>query len=151
MCMQSYSSLQVENHQPNDVMEYGGSPKTEFQRYIRLGRKGKRPSELYWLSFSMNFRRTIFFSWSFATIAASSLCFILSDMLDWSFGEEAGPDEGKLLDHQPLRLNNDDYERVQQIPVKKVGGLIAVVPSLVVSPPETIITLSYDREPTSVT
>jgi DNA (cytosine-5)-methyltransferase 1 len=48
-----------------------------------------------------------------ATTAASSLCFILSDMLDWSFGEEAGPDEGKLLDHQPLRLNNDDYERVQ--------------------------------------
>ena len=85
-----------------------------------------------------------------ATTAASSLCFILSDMLDWSFGEEAGPDEGKLLDHQPLRLNNDDYERVQQIPVKKVGGLIAVVPSFVVSP-ETIITLSYDREPTSVT
>ncbi|XP_066345029.1 DNA (cytosine-5)-methyltransferase 2-like [Miscanthus floridulus] len=40
-------------------------------------------------------------------------------MLDWSFGEEAGPDEGKLLDHQPLRLNNDDYERVQQISVKK--------------------------------
>ena len=61
MCMQSYSSLQVENHQPNDVMEYGGSPKTEFQRYIRLGRKGKRPSELYWLSLSMNFRRTTFF------------------------------------------------------------------------------------------
>lgn len=71
---------EVENHQPNDVMEYGGSPKTEFQRYIRLGRK---------------------------------------DMLDWSFGGEAGPDEGKLLDHQPLRLNSDDYERVQQIPVKK--------------------------------
>jgi len=70
----------VQNHQPNDVMEYGGSPKTEFQRYIRLSRK---------------------------------------DMLDWSFGEGAGPDEGKLLDHQPLRLNNDDYERVQQIPVKK--------------------------------
>ncbi|KAG2538922.1 hypothetical protein PVAP13_9NG370900 [Panicum virgatum] len=41
------------------------------------------------------------------------------DMLDWSFGEETGPDEGKLLDHQPLRLNDDDYARVQQIPVKK--------------------------------
>jgi hypothetical protein len=67
-------------------------------------------------------------------------------MLDWSFGEEAGPDEGKLL-----LLNNNDYERVQQIPVKKVGGLIAVVSSFVVSPSETIITLSYDRKPTSVT
>ncbi|AQK46089.1 DNA methyl transferase2 [Zea mays] len=74
------NAFSVQNHQPNDVMEYGGSPKTEFQRYIRLSRK---------------------------------------DMLDWSFGEGAGPDEGKLLDHQPLRLNNDDYERVQQIPVKK--------------------------------
>ncbi|CAL4940942.1 unnamed protein product [Urochloa decumbens] len=72
--------LQVENYQPRDVMEYSSPPKTEFERYIRLGRKG---------------------------------------MLDWSFGEEAGPDEGKLLDHQPLRLNNDDYERVKQIPVKK--------------------------------
>ncbi|XP_062200415.1 DNA (cytosine-5)-methyltransferase 3-like [Phragmites australis] len=70
----------VENHQPNDIMEYSASPKTEFQRYIRLSRKG---------------------------------------MLDYSFGGEAGPDEGKLLDHQPLRLNNDDYQRVQQIPVKK--------------------------------
>nr|AGT16212.1 methyltransferase [Saccharum hybrid cultivar R570] len=78
----------VENHQPNDVMEYGGSPKTGFQRYIRLGRK---------------------------------------DMLDWSFGGEAGPNEGKLLDHQPLRLNSDDYERVQQIPVKKVFGANNVV------------------------
>ncbi|CAO2145112.1 unnamed protein product [Urochloa humidicola] len=71
---------QVENCQSRDVMEYSSPPKTEFQRYIRLGRK---------------------------------------DMLDWSFGEEAGPDVGKLLDHQPLRLNNDDYERVQQILVKK--------------------------------
>ncbi|CAN6311686.1 unnamed protein product [Urochloa humidicola] len=71
---------QVENYQPHDVMDYSSTPKTEFQRYIRLSRK---------------------------------------DMLDWSFGEEAGPDEGKLLDHQPLRLNNDDYERVQQIPFKK--------------------------------
>ncbi|TVU00580.1 hypothetical protein EJB05_53991 [Eragrostis curvula] len=41
------------------------------------------------------------------------------DMLDYSFGGEAGPDVGKLLDHQPLRLNNDDHQRVQQIPIKK--------------------------------
>jgi hypothetical protein len=50
-----------------------------------------------------------------------------SDMLDYSFGGEAGPDEGKLLDHQPLRLNNDDHQRVQQIPIKKVGGFRALV------------------------
>ncbi|KAL6906277.1 hypothetical protein ACP4OV_003878 [Aristida adscensionis] len=70
----------VGNSQPNEVMEYGAVPKTDFQRYIRLSRK---------------------------------------DMLDWSYGEETGPNEGKLLDHQPLKLNKDDYERVQQIPVKK--------------------------------
>ncbi|KAJ1295811.1 hypothetical protein BS78_01G251500 [Paspalum vaginatum] len=71
---------QVENYQPHDVMEYSCPPKTDFQRYIRLGRQ---------------------------------------DILDWSFGGEAGPEEGKLLDHQPLRLNDDDYERVKCIPVKK--------------------------------
>ncbi|KAF7111935.1 hypothetical protein CFC21_111899 [Triticum aestivum] len=27
---------EVQNHQPNDVMEYDSDPKTEFQRYIRL-------------------------------------------------------------------------------------------------------------------
>lgn len=42
-------------------------------------------------------------------------------MLDYSFGDDTCPEEGKLLDHQPLRLNQDDYDRVQQIPIKKVG------------------------------
>lgn len=40
------------------------------------------------------------------------------DMKDYNVGHVAS-DEGKLFDHQPLRLNDDDYERVQQIPVKK--------------------------------
>ncbi|XP_040384096.1 DNA (cytosine-5)-methyltransferase CMT3-like [Oryza brachyantha] len=71
---------EVNNNQPNEVMEYGSSPKTEFQRYIRLSRR---------------------------------------EMLDNSFEGNAGPDVGMLLDHQPLKLNNDDHERVQQIPVKK--------------------------------
>uniref|UniRef100_A0A453TBI0 DNA (cytosine-5-)-methyltransferase n=2 Tax=Aegilops tauschii subsp. strangulata TaxID=200361 RepID=A0A453TBI0_AEGTS len=31
----------------------------------------------------------------------------------------ATPKKGQLFDHQPLQLNNDDYERVQQIPEKK--------------------------------
>jgi hypothetical protein len=56
-----------------------------------------------------------------ANILRPILCTECSDMLDHSFGGEAGPDEGKLLDHQPLRLNNDDHQRVQQIPIKKVG------------------------------
>ncbi|CAM0911395.1 unnamed protein product [Alopecurus aequalis] len=41
------------------------------------------------------------------------------DMLDYSFGDNTCPEEGKLLDHQPLRLNQDDLERVLQIPLKK--------------------------------
>ncbi|KAF0929707.1 hypothetical protein E2562_023054 [Oryza meyeriana var. granulata] len=71
---------EVNNNQPNEVMEYGSKPKTEFQRYIRLSRR---------------------------------------EMLDNSFEGTAGPDVGMLLDHQPLKLNEDDYERVQQIPIKK--------------------------------
>ncbi|XP_047043493.1 DNA (cytosine-5)-methyltransferase 1-like [Lolium rigidum] len=41
------------------------------------------------------------------------------EMLDFSFGDQAGPGEGKLLDHRPLKLNTDDYERVKKIPFKK--------------------------------
>lgn len=48
-------------------------------------------------------------------------------MLDYSFGDDTCPEEGKLLDHQPLRLNQDDYDRVQQIPIKKVGDWIVSV------------------------
>ncbi|KAJ3696763.1 hypothetical protein LUZ61_000468 [Rhynchospora tenuis] len=39
------------------------------------------------------------------------------EMLDKSFGDE--DQEQKLLDHQPLRLNPDDYARVCKIPKKK--------------------------------
>jgi DNA (cytosine-5)-methyltransferase 1 len=42
-------------------------------------------------------------------------------MLDYSYGDQAGPGEGKLLDHRPLWLNKNDYERVMRIPYKKVG------------------------------
>ncbi|KAM0917706.1 hypothetical protein ACQ4PT_009169 [Festuca glaucescens] len=41
------------------------------------------------------------------------------EMLDFSFGDQAGPGEGKLLDHRPLKLNTDDYEWVKKIPYKK--------------------------------
>ncbi|KAM0829249.1 hypothetical protein ACQ4PT_066994 [Festuca glaucescens] len=40
-------------------------------------------------------------------------------MMDYSLGDIAPPGEGKLFDHQPLIVNNDDYERVQHIPVEK--------------------------------
>jgi hypothetical protein len=41
-------------------------------------------------------------------------------MLDYSCNDGSFPEEGKLLDHQPLEQNEDDHERVLQIPVKKV-------------------------------
>jgi DNA (cytosine-5)-methyltransferase 1 len=41
-------------------------------------------------------------------------------MKDYSHGD-ATPKEGQLFDHQPLQLNRDDYERVQQIPIKKAS------------------------------
>ncbi|KAF8718335.1 hypothetical protein HU200_025314 [Digitaria exilis] len=40
-------------------------------------------------------------------------------MMDYSFDGEADSGESKLFDHQPLRLNDDDYERVRQIPLEK--------------------------------
>nr|XP_051205329.1 DNA (cytosine-5)-methyltransferase CMT1-like [Lolium perenne] len=41
-----------------------------------------------------------------------------NDMRDDSLGD-APPKECQLFDHQPLQLNKDDYDRVQQIPQKK--------------------------------
>uniref|UniRef100_A0A453MQU2 DNA (cytosine-5-)-methyltransferase n=1 Tax=Aegilops tauschii subsp. strangulata TaxID=200361 RepID=A0A453MQU2_AEGTS len=41
------------------------------------------------------------------------------EMLDYSFGDKTGPGEGTLMDHCPLRLNKDDYERVKRIPFEK--------------------------------
>ncbi|KAM0825172.1 hypothetical protein ACQ4PT_069745 [Festuca glaucescens] len=48
------------------------------------------------------------------------------EMLDCSFGDIAGPGEGKLLDHRPLKLNKDDFERVKQIPYKKGANFRAL-------------------------
>ena len=41
-------------------------------------------------------------------------------MEDNTFGD-AAPKNGQLFDHRPLKLNNDDYERVRQIPFKKAS------------------------------
>ena len=43
-------------------------------------------------------------------------------MLDHSFGDV--DQESKLLDHQPLKLNEDDYTRVCKIPKRKVHVLV---------------------------
>jgi hypothetical protein len=40
---------------------------------------------------------------------------IVRDMVYYSYGEKVCPKEGKLLDHQPLRLNKDDFARVKII------------------------------------
>jgi hypothetical protein len=38
----------------------------------------------------------------------------------YSFDDKIGPEEWKLLDHRPLKLNKDDYERVKKIPYKSI-------------------------------
>ena len=45
----------------------------------------------------------------------------VADMLDDSFEGDSScrEEEGKLLDHQPLKLNQDDHQRVLQIPIEK--------------------------------
>jgi hypothetical protein len=55
-----------------------------------------------------------------SSIPVLSLVLVAPDMLDYSCNDGSFPEEGKLLDHQPLELNEDDHERVLQIPVKKV-------------------------------
>jgi hypothetical protein len=44
---------------------------------------------------------------------------IVLDMLDYSYGEKVCPEEGKFLDHQPLRLNKDDLARIKKSPRRK--------------------------------
>ncbi|XP_047096148.1 DNA (cytosine-5)-methyltransferase 1-like [Lolium rigidum] len=56
------------------------------------------------------------------------------EMLDCSFGDIAGPVEGKLLDHRPLKLNKDDFERVRRIPYKKVGANFRALEGVRVGP-----------------
>ncbi|KAM0847949.1 hypothetical protein ACQ4PT_054711 [Festuca glaucescens] len=56
------------------------------------------------------------------------------EMLDCSFGDIAGPGEGKLLDHRPLKLNKDDFERVKQIPYKKRANFRALMKGVRVGP-----------------
>uniref|UniRef100_A0A0D9UW93 DNA (cytosine-5-)-methyltransferase n=1 Tax=Leersia perrieri TaxID=77586 RepID=A0A0D9UW93_9ORYZ len=43
------------------------------------------------------------------------------DMQDYSFRGNDPSEEDKLFDYQPLKLNKDDYERVQHIPSKKAS------------------------------
>ncbi|PSR86881.1 DNA (cytosine-5)-methyltransferase [Actinidia chinensis var. chinensis] len=66
----------VENDEQRDEMPYGSEPKTDFQRFIRMGKDELLSSALL--------------------------------------------TENILFDHRPLQLNDDDYQRVCQIP--KIKG-----------------------------
>uniref|UniRef100_A0A0E0KAT0 Protein kinase domain-containing protein n=1 Tax=Oryza punctata TaxID=4537 RepID=A0A0E0KAT0_ORYPU len=59
------------------------------------------------------------------------------DMYNYSFRGDDPSEEGKLFDHQPLKLNKDDYERVQQIPVKK-GANFRDLKGVIVGPNNTV-------------
>ena len=131
------SLMQVENYQPLEVIEYGAKPKTEFQSYIRLSRKGNTYSSIN----NMISQRA--FQWAFMLLVqfvalVLSLTLTVPDMLDYSFGDDTCPEEGKLLDHQPLRLNQDDHDRVLQIPVKKVGAWLLLL-SVLILPSTTLL------------
>ncbi|KAK7245460.1 hypothetical protein RIF29_40306 [Crotalaria pallida] len=82
----------VANNEHRDEMPYGGPPRTEFQRLIRLSK-----SEMLGLP-------------------TSSKC-----------------SESTLYDHRPLKLNDDDYQRVCRIPKKK-GGCFRDLPGVRVRP-----------------
>uniref|UniRef100_A0A0E0NRX4 DNA (cytosine-5-)-methyltransferase n=1 Tax=Oryza rufipogon TaxID=4529 RepID=A0A0E0NRX4_ORYRU len=56
---------------------------------------------------------------------------------DYSFRGDDPSEEGKLFDHQPLKLNKDDYERVQRIPVKK-GANFRDLKGVIVGPDNTV-------------
>ncbi|GFZ18230.1 chromomethylase 3 [Actinidia rufa] len=71
-----YDLPRVENDEQRDEMAYGSEPKTDFQRFIRMGKDE-----------------------------------LLSSALSA---------ENILFDHRPLQLNDDDYQRVCQIP--KIKG-----------------------------
>ncbi|PSR90243.1 DNA (cytosine-5)-methyltransferase [Actinidia chinensis var. chinensis] len=71
-----YDLPRVENDEQRDEMAYGSEPKTDFQRFIRMGKDE-----------------------------------LLSPALSA---------ENILFDHRPLQLNDDDYQRVCQIP--KIKG-----------------------------
>ncbi|XP_057483315.1 DNA (cytosine-5)-methyltransferase CMT3 isoform X2 [Actinidia eriantha] len=71
-----YDLPHVENDEQRDEMPYGSEPKTDFQRFIRMGKDELLSSALL--------------------------------------------TENILFDHRPLQLNDDDYQRVCQIP--KIKG-----------------------------
>lgn len=78
----------VANDEKRDEMPYGESPKTEFQRMIRLKKMGLELNDL-------------------------------------------------LFDHRPLELNDDDYQRVCQIPKRK-GGNFRDLPGVRVRPDKKV-------------
>ncbi|KAK6941277.1 Chromo domain [Dillenia turbinata] len=82
----------VKNDEERDEMPYGSVHKTDFQRFIRLGRN-----------------ETLF---SYSDMEAS---------------------KRMIYDHRPLKLNDDDYARVCQIPKKK-GANFRDLPGVKVRP-----------------
>lgn len=105
-----YSSLfnaffmpQVTNCEEKDEMNYETSPQTEFQKFISLARAGEN---LKLHRFGIN-----------TYLILTSI--LVSESLIPMDGGDASQSR-MLYDHQPLNLKEDDFERVCQIPKKKV-------------------------------
>ncbi|XP_065850750.1 putative DNA (cytosine-5)-methyltransferase CMT1 [Euphorbia lathyris] len=90
---------EVANDEPQDERKYGTTPKTEFQRYIRLKR---------------------------------------DDVVGNGSASKTTPIHQMLYDHRPLKLNDDDYQRVCRIPKKK-GANFRDLPGVMVGPKNRVV------------
>lgn len=112
----------MENDEHRDEMPYGTEPKTEFQKFIRLGKEGKP------VIIGMSKTSCFILNYIVCTclVCVLSLIFIFysigklhAEMLG-SAPPELAQSNHLLYDHRPLKLNIEDYQRVCHIPVKKV-------------------------------
>ncbi|KAJ0039700.1 hypothetical protein Pint_26660 [Pistacia integerrima] len=98
----------VTNDESQDERNYGTAARTEFQKYIRVKRNCKL-----------------------------NRIYIALHVVSLSTPQNA-PRPGLLYDHRPLKLNEDDYERVCRIPKKK-GANFRDLPGVLVGPDNKVV------------
>ncbi|KAJ0097151.1 hypothetical protein Patl1_27326 [Pistacia atlantica] len=98
----------VTNDESQDERNYGTATRTEFQKYIRVKRNCKL-----------------------------NRIYIAVHVVSLSTPQNA-PRPGLLYDHRPLKLNEDDYERVCRIPKKK-GANFRDLPGVLVGSDNKVV------------
>lgn len=97
-------------------MPYDKDPQTDFQRYIRQSKEGEHYAFCKCPGTGNFLAKRV--AWYFS--AKRKLNFVWSaEMMGSSLGSK--PLNQLLHDHRSLELNTDDYDRVCQIPKRKVG------------------------------